>query len=52
MMGPQRHMRLQILVIKLPASRTLETTHDCLAHRWLSDFGMTSIAHAYDRMCE
>ncbi|KAL1244072.1 hypothetical protein TSPI_00665 [Trichinella spiralis] len=48
MMGPQRHMRLQILVIKLPASRTLETTHDCLAHRWLSDFGMPSIAHAYE----
>ncbi|KAL1244046.1 Outer membrane usher protein HifC [Trichinella spiralis] len=46
--GPQRHMRLQILVIKLPASRTLETTHDCLAHRWLSDFGMPSIAHAYE----
>ncbi|KRX85919.1 hypothetical protein T01_13230, partial [Trichinella spiralis] len=37
-MGPKRHMRLQILVIKLPASRTLETAHDRLAHRWLSDF--------------
>ncbi|KRY05961.1 hypothetical protein T01_4456 [Trichinella spiralis] len=52
MIGPKRHMRLQILVIKLPASRTLETAHDRLAHRWLSDFGMPSIAHAYDRMCE
>ncbi|KAL1244061.1 hypothetical protein TSPI_00668 [Trichinella spiralis] len=48
MMGPQRHMRLQILVIKLPASRTLEMAHDRLAHRWLSDFGVPSIAHAYE----
>ncbi|KAL1244040.1 DNA ligase [Trichinella spiralis] len=48
MIGPKRHMRLQILVIKLPASRTLEMAHDRLAHRWLSDFGMPSIAHAYE----
>ncbi|XP_003372898.1 hypothetical protein Tsp_10455, partial [Trichinella spiralis] len=46
MMGPQRHMRLQLLVIKLPVFRTLETAHDRLAHRWHWDFGIPHVTHA------
>ncbi|XP_003374276.1 conserved hypothetical protein [Trichinella spiralis] len=45
-MDTQRHIRLQLLVNKQPAARTLETAHDRLAHRWHWDFGLPPIAHA------